>query len=169
MKRTALAFGLGLIVFGCDSRDPTAPATQDRLVNPQFSGGGIVHRASVGSHDLVPPGVDANYSLVALQHSDGRITGEFTDRFANGDGFHARVTCLSVVANDAYIGGVITQPKFAKGVPVVTRVRDNGFESENDPPDEISFSFIGVPAEACLARDPAAELFPIDGGEVKVE
>jgi hypothetical protein len=166
MTKVSLALiALGLFSLGCDARGPTAPA-DDRAVAPEFQARGVVHRATAGSHDLVPPGVDANYSLVAIEHADGRITGNFTDRFAQGGGFHARVTCLSVLGNTAWVGGIITQGEF-EGEEVLTEVQDNG-TSTNDPPDLISFSFIGVPAQTCLARPPLP-LLPIQGGEVKVE
>ena len=138
-KFSIVLVAAGLVSLGCDGQDPTSPAGE-QTVQPQFAAGGVVHRVSAGSHDLVPPGDDANYSLIAIQHADGRITGQYTDRFARGGGFHARVTCLSVVGNDAFIGGVITTPADLEGQEVVTRVRDNG-TSANDPPDEISFSF----------------------------
>src|SRR3954469_14655170 len=43
--------------------------------------GGVVHRVSVGSHDQLPPGGDANFSLIALEQSDGTMTGEWSDQF----------------------------------------------------------------------------------------
>jgi hypothetical protein len=169
MTKVSLALiALGLFSLGCDGRNPTAPA-DDRAVGPQFAARGVVHRATAGSHDITPPGVDANYSLVAIEHADGRISGQYTDRFAEGGGFHARVTCLAVSGKDAWISGVVTTPEEFEGLTVITRVQDNG-TSEHEPPDQISFSFIGVPPEFqdCHLMLPLP-LFPLDGGEVKVE
>jgi hypothetical protein len=172
MIRASLSLiALGLVSFGCNAPDATAPTTDQSNV-PEFQGGGVVHRATAGSHDLTPPGVDPNYSLVAIQHADGRITGQYSDQFGQGEGgFHARVTCLLVVGNNAYVGGIITSDNIPdvdlEGVPVITRVQDNG-TSANDPPDMISFSFIFVPDQACLTA-PNLPLFPIQGGEVKVQ
>jgi len=100
------------------------------------------------------PGCDGNFSLVGNVAADGSMSGEYTDRFAQGDGFHAVLNCVSVVGNDAWVSGVITQGTFTDpntgdvfdltGLPVATRVRDNG-TSANDPADQISFSFIGDP------------------------
>jgi hypothetical protein len=166
MKRILLSVAVSsLFAVGC-TQDTVAP-TADNGLGPQFAAGGVVHRATAGSHDLVPPGVDANYSLVAIEHADGRITGQFTDRFAQGGGFHARVTCLSVLGNTAWVGGIITTPEELEGEPVVTAVQDNG-TSANEPPDMITFSFIGAPDQLCLTRPPVP-FFPIQGGEVKVE
>ncbi len=160
---------LGLLLIGCDGRDPTAPPADTRLLSPEFNEAGVIHRASVGSYDIVPPGEDANFSLIAVQRSNGTVQGEYTDRFARGGGFHATVTCLHVVGKDAWISGVLTAPKEARGLNVITRVQDNG-TSENDPPDQISFSFIDVlPEEVDCRLMLDLPLFPLGGGEVKVD
>ena len=166
-KFSIVLVAAGLVSLGCDGQDPTSPAGE-QTVQPQFATGGVIHRVSVGSHDIVPPGVDANFSLIAIQHADGTVTGQYTDRFAQGGGFHATVTCLSVneATNTAWIGGVITRGAFA-GLEVITAVQDNG-TSTSDAPDLVSFSFVGVPAQTCLTQ-PLLPLFPLQGGEVKVE
>ena len=51
------------------------------------------------------------------------------------------------------------------GLPCITEVQDNG-KSANDPPDQISFSFIGV-ATPCTA-EPALPLNPMTDGQVTV-
>lgn len=165
MKQVLLSLAaLGLFAVGC-AQDTTTPTPDNGAVTPQFAAGGIVHRVSVGSHDFSPPGVDANFSLIAIQYSDGSVKGQYIDRFAQGGGFHATVDCVFVDGNDAWISGVIQGGDF-DGLPVITRVQDNG-SSTNDPPDQISFSFIGV-ALSCLAA-PDLPLFPLQGGEVKVD
>ena len=104
--------------------------------------GPVVHHVSVGTPDACValgfehPGCDANFSLVANQDADGDVSGQYSDRFANGDGFHAVVDCLVVIGNDAWISGVITQGRIdgidLAGLDVLARVRDNG-TSQNDP------------------------------------
>ena len=80
-----------------------------------WASGPVVHHVSVGTPDACValgfehPGCDANFSLVANQDADGDVSGQYSDRFANGDGFHAVVDCLVVIGNDAWISGVITQ------------------------------------------------------------
>ena len=123
--------------------------------------GPVVHHVSVGSPDAClalageHPGCDANFSLVANQYADGSVSGQYTDRFANGDGFHGEVDCLVVSGNDAWISGVITQGRFGDidlaGLEFLTRVRDNG-TSANDPPDQISFSFIDTELPDCTEQ-----------------
>jgi hypothetical protein len=163
----------GLIVIACDS--PTPMPTELKVPTTERAvgqGNGVQHRVSVGSHDFTPPGVDANFSLIAIQHRDGSVTGQWSDQFGHGNGgYHIAVDCLAVTGNQAWISGILTQgPDAFIGRRFATRVADNG-TSANDPPDQISFSigpFPIAPAFDCHTRPPFP-LFPLDGGEVKVD
>lgn len=160
----------GLLLIGCDGPTPMPTAVKvPTTVRGIAQGNGVLHRVSVGSHDQTPPGQDANFSLIAIQHADGTVTGEWSDQFGHSDGgLHVVVDCLEVAGNEAWISGVITHspnPNFI-GLPAATRVRDNG-TSANDPPDEIGFSRVNPPFD-CHARRPML-LFPLSGGEVKVD
>ena len=138
----------------------------------------VIHRVHVGGPDICDavgqkPGCDANFSLVALEFANGKVAGQYTDRFGDltgSGGFHARIDCISVAGNDAWVSGVITKGKLGgvdlAGQPVITRVRDNG-TSNNDPPDQISFSFIGN-STSCLSQ-PNLPLFAVPQGQVVVE
>jgi hypothetical protein len=132
---------------------------------------GVQHFVSVGGPDQDPTAhTDANFSLVAIQHGDGTVTGQWTDQFGQGQGgIHVQVNCLFVQGNEAWVSGFITQGNFngadLSGLPVITRVQDNG-KSANDPPDAISFSFIGV-ATPCTAAPPL-RLVPMTAGQVTV-
>jgi len=132
---------------------------------------GVEHVVSVGGHDQDPAGnTDANFSLVAIQHADGRVTGQWTDQFGQGQGgIHVQINCVFVQGNEAWVSGFITQGSFngadLSGLPCITRVQDNG-KSANDPPDAISFSFIGN-AAACTTAPPLP-LFPMTDGQVTV-
>lgn len=136
----------------------------------------IVHRVSVGGPDACVafgsdhPGCNANFSLVAIKYADGSVKGQYTDQFGHGNGgFHATVDCLSVVGNNAWIGGVIKSGTYP-GVPnavgrrVVTRVQDNG-NSAKDPPDKISYSFL---SNVSCTTNFAAALLDVPWGQVKV-
>lgn len=132
---------------------------------------GVLHQVSVGGHDQDPTGhTDANFSLVAVQHGNGSVTGQWTDQFGQGDGgIHVQVNCLFVQGNEAWVSGIISSGNVGgvdvAGLPVVTRVQDNG-KSANDPPDAISFSFIGN-ATPCTAA-PNLPLVPMTDGQVTV-
>jgi hypothetical protein len=132
---------------------------------------GVVHHVSVGGPDQdAVDHTDANFSLVANQHADGTVTGEWSDQFGQGEGgIHAQVNCVFVDGNEAWVSGVITSGTVGgidvTGLPVITRVQDNG-KSANDPPDQISFSFVGL-ATPCTDT-PNLPLSPMTGGQVTV-
>lgn len=127
----------------------------------------VVHHVSAGGPDACiafgfeHPGCDANFSLSAIEYADGSVTGQYTDRFAQGDGFHAVLDCLVVDGTNAWVSGVITQGTFTlqsgavvdlTGFPVATRVKDRG-TSSTDPADQISFSFIDDATPCTLKVD----------------
>jgi hypothetical protein len=136
-------------------------------------GGGVVHKVSVGGADVAPPpGTDANFSLSGVEHADGTVTGQWQDTFFGrgtpAASFHMSIDCLLVVGNEAWVSGVITHaPDFpgAVGLPAITRVRDNG-TSANDPADQISFTWIGLPFTCNDAPD--LPLFDLITGQAKV-
>lgn len=121
-------------------------------------GSPIVHKVSAGGPDACVaigfdhPGCNANYSLNAIQNADGTVKGQYTDRFTDGEGFHAEVDCLSVVGNTAWIGGIIKSGTLngvdLAGRRVVTKVQDNG-TSANDPPDRIDYSYFVATTFSC--------------------
>jgi hypothetical protein len=176
MKRPSVALAaLTLVALGCDPSAPTTPPSSMSVRGgPLFAseGKGVVHRATVGGHDADAFGTtDANFSLVAIEHRNGQVTGEWTDQFGQGEGgIHVAVNCLHVVGNNAWVSGIIKSGSFGgvdlTGLPAITRVADLG-TSANDPPDAISFSFIGV-AAPCTAAPPLP-LLPMTDGQVKVE
>ena len=83
---------------------------------------------------------------------------------------------LYVDGNRAWVSGVITEGRFEDvdfaGLSVSTMVQDNGI-SANDPPDQISFSWIGppelgpFPAFDCQDH-PDVLLFDVPQGQVTV-
>lgn len=174
MKTAAWAVPvIALLAVACS--EPTASAIRSSdaagglLASNQ--GNGVVNRVSVGGHDLDIAGhTDANFSLIAVEHGDGSVSGQWTDQFGQGDGgFHAEINCLRVVGNQAWVSGIITSGGAGgvdfTGLPVITRVADVG-TSANDPPDLISFSFIGL-AVPCTAQ-PNLPLLAMTDGQVTV-
>jgi hypothetical protein len=126
------------------------------LASATMAKGPVTHFVSAGGPDACVefgaehPGCDGNYSLVAIEYADGSVKGQYTDRFANGSGFHAVIDCLVVDGNDAWVSGVVTQGSFTlpdgevfdlAGLFFDSRVRDNG-TSADDPPDQIGISFL---------------------------
>ena len=132
------------IAFGC-TEGTIAPTAESDGPTLQASVGGVIHRVSVGGPDVCSgtggtPGCDANFSLVAIQHSDGSVSGQWVDRYSQangGGGVHVTVNCLAVIGHDAWVSGVGPEHDF--GNEWVARVRDNG-TNRNDPADQISFT-----------------------------
>ena len=146
-------------------------ATALALAAAAWAGKPVVHSVTAGGPDLCSgitgkPGCNGNYSIVAKQFANGKVTGQYTDQFGHGNGgFHARVDCLSVVGNTAWIGGVITSGTYgAIGQRIVTRVQDNG-TSANDPPDKISYSYL---SNVSCTTHFLTPLFDTPQGQVKV-
>ena len=107
---------------------------------------GVWHSVHAGGPDACVafgadgPGCDANYSLVALQFEDGRVQGQFTDRFGNVGGVHGVVECLFVQGNIAHVSGSITT-KTENPLKFYTLVKDNGKNRNTDPADQIAPTF----------------------------
>jgi hypothetical protein len=140
------------------------------LMSPAASADAVIHKVSVGSADaLPPPGTDANFSLSAIEHGDGTVTGQWQDTFFGRGvpavGVHVDIDCLVVVGNEAWVSGVITHPDDLAGLPAVTRVRDNG-TSKNDPADQVSFTFIDIGLDC--NDQPDLPLLDLINGQVKV-
>jgi hypothetical protein len=152
------------------------------LTTMAWATGPVVHRVSAGGPDAcvafgaTHPGCDGNFSLTAREYADGSVSGQYTDRFANGDGFHAVIDCLVVEGNRAWISGIITSGRFTDpdtgevfdlaGLYVLTSVQDNG-TSANDPADQISLSFIAFEQTPCT-ETPDVDLLDAPEGQVTV-
>ena len=132
------------ISFGC-AEGAMAPTAESDGLTLQAGVGRVIHWVTVGGPDVCTgtggtPGCDANFSLVALQHSDGSVSGQWHDQFSQengGGGIHVVVNCLAVAGNDAWVSGV--GPEHAFGNEWVTRVRDNS-TTASDPADQLSFT-----------------------------
>lgn len=176
---------LAVVAMSCSGPDLTGP--EDASLGPRepvfgAGRGPVVHRASLGGADVcealgAPTGCDANFSLIAQEHADGTVSGQWQDTFADGgEGIHVAVDCLNVVGNGAVVSGVVTHGVDNNGVdvsglPVITAVVDNG-TSANDPPDQMSFSLIDI-GLVCTDLDPIdvgnfGFLFDLTHGQVTV-
>ncbi len=168
--RTAWLTLPAFLALACN--EPTTPALRSIRADAQGANA-VIHRVSVGGSDQdATLNTDANFSLVAIQKSDGSVSGEWSDQFGQGQGgVQVDVNCLVVVGNQAWIGGIIRSGSTGvggvdlSGLPALTRVADNG-TSANDPPDAISFTFIGL-AVQCGAQ-PNLPLLAMTGGQVTV-
>ena len=127
-------------------------------------------KVHVGSPDILAPGGDGNFSLHAEIDAAGNVSGQWQDAFTQNQGFHINVTCLTVVGNQAWVGGVITQaqnPAFI-GIQARTLVVDGGLP--NGGGDTVGFTVIfpngGAPD--CSAQT-AFQQFPLNQGQVDIK
>jgi hypothetical protein len=182
MKKLSFLLGLSLLlIFGCSEESVLSTDTSPENFTQQDSRASnrVVHHASVGGNDVcealgLEPGCDANFSLVANMREDGTVTGQWNDTLsAGGEGIHVAVDCMIVDDNYAIIGGFITRGNNGiddlTGEYAVTALWDNG-TSNNDPDDQISFSYFGDldPANACNYDIADFEQLDLTRGQVKV-
>ena len=115
------------------------------------------------------------FAFEARTRADGTADGWYTYREVD-DGVpfvaHGPVTCLTVIGNDAWIGGTID----ASNDPSVVgsgswwHVTDNG-EGANATPDVTTFLGIGTASQTqafCDNHPPYRHPFAIDGGNIRV-
>ncbi len=175
LKRTGLIVLLALIAVSCND-SPTRPTSADaQLMEAQFDvqrGNPVVHRLTVGGADAEafgPPGSDANFALVALQRANGSVTGQWSDQYGNGVGMHARIDCLYVDGNTAWVSGPVTRhtdPSLV-GRTVNAMVRDGGDTDD----DMISAVFFFLPF-TCVDQFPFDRIgffWPVNNGQVKLD
>lgn len=166
----------GALLVGCGGRDSPPTAPSDLLLSNAAAG---PQQSVTGHAEFVNPntGNRLRYSISAIRHSDGRVTGEVeehVDVAATGAfvrKIHATVTCFTIVGNEARLGGVIDRAVLAVGeVPPGTEalmtVVDNG-ERAGDPPDRASPAITG-PAQVHCATGLVRPLIPIERGNLQV-
>ena len=167
---------MGIFVTGCsDEAAPTDSYNENQ--SGVLSKNPVIHRVSVSGGDIcealgLPPGCDANFSLVAIMKTDGSVSGQWQDTFPGGSGgIHVAVDCMEIVGNGAVISGVITHGNIdgvdLSGQRAITAVVDNG-TSANDPPDQISFSFFPDNRDCTILIPDNFPLFDLAHGQVKV-
>ncbi len=148
---------------------PAASSAANAPMSLNVKGSQFLHRVSVGGPDALGPGVDKNFSMVAMQRADGSVSGQFTDQWKDGRGsIHVTVDCLQVVGNRAWVSGVVTGGTAEDmGAFILTMVEDNG-TSAKDPPDAIAGSYYTDGTITCQDA-PDLPLLPMPKGQVKVQ
>jgi hypothetical protein len=118
----------------------------------------------------------ARYSVNAIRHRDGSVSGEFEFHVETATGefvlrSHVTITCFTIVGNVAYIGGVVDRSS-GIGAPPGTEgfitVVDNG-EGQNDVADLASPTGTGPgTAEAHCETGLFRPLLPLVRGNIQV-
>ena len=142
----------------CSGTDPASRVTQ----------------SASGHANLTQGGELRTLSFVAIRHGDGQVSGQWElNNRANDTRLHGSVTCLTVIGNRAWIGGITdqsTNPTTPEGSGVSWRVVDNG-EGAEAPPDQLSLTFVnlapGVPELRCRNAPPYPVL-PVEAGNIQV-
>ena len=117
------------------------------------------------------------YSLSAIRHPDGTVTGEFEEHVYSATGEFVRRThgvniCFTIEGNMARTGGIVTEGEGnapPPGTEVFATVVDQG-EGANDPPDLASPGGSGPPGSAVAHCTVGfrRSLFPIVAGNIQV-
>jgi len=117
-----------------------------------------------------------NFGFNAKLRADGTADGWYTYREVD-DGtpidVHGPVTCLTVIGNEAWIGGVVeasSDPSIV-GLGSWWHVTDNG-EGAGSAPDITTFLGVGTLEQTsafCDMHPPYKHPFAIDGGNIQVQ
>ena len=175
---TTTLITLALILSGLGFPGATSVKGQSRIVNLVSAGG-----PDVADPDLpfeTGPGVDKNFSLVAIKYGDGTVRGELVDRWGSGllpgtTMLRANIDCLYVEGNTAWVSGVITQGLYIDetgsvdftGAYIRTLVQDNGTNNDPTNPDRIGFSVMRRTAP-WICSEKRGALFDMPAGQVNV-
>ena len=135
---------------------------------------GASHMATGSGHRVETRGDDPelfrNFSFAA--HSDG---GQFQIVNRTFDiRLHGSLECLTVVGNEAWFAGHVTQSSDPNRIPVGSirafYVVDNG-EGNGDPPDQIAHStrLRTISAQQWCDIAPVRDLFDIEQGNIQVQ
>jgi hypothetical protein len=125
---------------------------------------------------LTPPGIRFSYSVNAVRHKDGTVSGEFenhVDNVTTGEFIlraHVAIVCFTINGNVARIGGIIERQVGGPPLPEdrngYITVVDNG-EGTDDPADLASVPAFGSAAAHCDTGLPVS-LLPIEHGNIQV-
>ena len=156
-----VVFVLIVLFTGTAASEVNAASVQESVPG----GGGFIVPAN-GAH--------IRYTVNAVRHRDGRVTGQFELHAETATGeflarTHVRITCFTITGNIARIGGIVFRSNInPPGTPGFITVVDNG-EGNDAPADLLSLPATGpgTDIEHCDTGLPR-ELFPIETGNVQI-
>lgn len=132
-----------LVAVACSDSAVAPRVKAESLGSPAASIGGIVASANGSAHRIrpLPDGELWVLTFSATKFADGSVNGvAHIDRHDLGVSWSVDVTCLSVVGNTAWIGGIIRNSKGGlprDGTVSYFYVIDNG-DGASDPVDRAS-------------------------------
>ena len=113
-------------------------------------------------------GARNSVGFTARIDTGGAVKGEAQFQLRDhGLRLHVVVDCLSVLGNEAWVGGIVltSNDPTLVGTHVTWRVQDNG--EGGDGPDQVSLPVPGA-ASDCVPQ-PALPLVPLTEGDIQVE
>jgi len=142
-------------VIGCGSSSETTSPRQ-ALAEPNFSVAAAGGDHVTGNATILLPYFDnalERYSVSAIRHNDGTVTGEFEETSAQegGQRIHATVYCFTITGNSARLAARLDQsnvPFGPVGSYVVWSVIDNGEGAKGAPDQTTDIFFGGTQAQA---------------------
>jgi hypothetical protein len=164
-----------VVLAACGGSAPSATAAKSAAASTTLGSGPVVQSATGAGHFTIS-GELRTFSFTALKYADGSVQGQYElDSRVSGTKIHGNVTCLVVVGNHAWVGGVQDHSSdntaFPPGGENGFQTVDNG-EGANAPPDQLSLMFINGPAgfaqAYCDAQADAPPLSDIEGGNIQV-
>ncbi len=150
-----------------------------RIKRTRVSNPGRVIESVAGSGSFTYPEPDGwrTFSFSARRHANGMVDGTWVrvnrDDAEGTIASRGVVTCITIVGDEAWIGGYATSGPYSEPPDnaVRWRVRDNG-SGRWGPPDQISLQSIGWPADAeffsCANTPTGLELHDIEAGSIQV-
>ena len=183
LRKGAMMLGACTLTACGTNGEPTSPRLP--IAAPSFSAvdagaTGVGEGDHVtGSATIILPAFDnalERYSLSAIRHKDGSVTGEF-EEFSEQEGgqrIHAHVVCFTVTGNSARLSAQIDQTNVSFGPVgsyVVWSVIDNGEGAKATPDQTTDIFFGGTAAQAefhCRTGFPLAPYFSSVRGNLQV-
>lgn len=182
-----LALAIGLVACNDDS-DPMNATTQVTTAAMSLANG-VIASATGSGHVRRPDGGIRKFTVNAVKHSDGRVSGHYDlnvgpIQILKDDGvtppllkFKGTITCMTVIGNSAYLGGVVDSHTngelfFGRGdfTGVAIELIDGGDDSVADQISSVFVYFPGnptTPQDYCDAPVPGP-VFPIEQGNITV-
>lgn len=146
------------------------------------NGSHVVGRVDGRTYVLVGPSVfgvsvqQDPLAYLAVKTADGIVRGHWSYHYYEGGvetTFAGPITCLTIHANRAWIGGTITQSSDSSqvGSGAWWQIADNGTGAHPVIPDRTTFAGIGTLAQTQIYCDTAAEprfVFDVQRGGAKI-
>jgi len=149
MTLSALAF------VGCGTDSGTSTSPRPMVAAPSLSVSSAGDHVTGSATIILPNFGNAveRYSVNAMRHEDGSVTGEFEEFSAQegGQRIHAHIVCFTVTGNSARLAAQIDQtdvPFGPNGSYVVWSVIDNGEGAKAAPDQTTDIFFGGTQAQA---------------------